>query len=155
MGDLSSLATIALGMMGATALLSADVRADALLNKRTAPIAVPTMGAEPLRAISGPDGRLYLDAEVNGHSTRFVVDTGASHTVLRPQDALRAGISSSDEANLRVVGAKVVARSGVAERMVVDGHALAGVEVFVVDDLPVSLLGLNVLRKLPGVYLKL
>ena len=38
------------------------------------------------------DGHYYVTADVNGHPTRFVVDTGASQIVLSEQDARSAGI---------------------------------------------------------------
>lgn len=37
------------------------------------------------------DGHFYIRAEVNGTPMRFLVDTGASTTVLGPRDAARAG----------------------------------------------------------------
>jgi aspartyl protease family protein len=38
------------------------------------------------------DGHFYIRAEINGTSIRFLVDTGASTTVLGPRDAARIGI---------------------------------------------------------------
>jgi len=40
----------------------------------------------------GPDGHFYADAQVNGTTIRFLVDTGASLVVLTREDAQRAGI---------------------------------------------------------------
>lgn len=41
------------------------------------------------------DGHYYLTLDLNGTSTRFVVDTGATDMVLTPQDAARAGVNVS------------------------------------------------------------
>ncbi|MCM2561208.1 TIGR02281 family clan AA aspartic protease [Lutimaribacter sp. EGI FJ00015] len=43
-----------------------------------------------------PDGHYYLTADVNGHPTRFVVDTGATEIVLSAEDARAAGIADDD-----------------------------------------------------------
>lgn len=40
------------------------------------------------------DGHFYMEARVNGVPVRFMVDTGASATILDPRDAERAGFSS-------------------------------------------------------------
>lgn len=43
----------------------------------------------------GGDGHFYIDAEVNGRTVRFLVDTGASDIVLSPADARRLGFRVS------------------------------------------------------------
>lgn len=42
--------------------------------------------------VRASDGLFYVDAQVNGTSVRFLVDTGASTTVLTRDDAERAGV---------------------------------------------------------------
>lgn len=42
------------------------------------------------------DGHYYVTLDVNGTSTRFVVDTGASSMVLTAQDAQRVGLRTED-----------------------------------------------------------
>ena len=42
----------------------------------------------------GGDGHFHLDAEANGVAVRFLVDTGASATVLTLADAERSGIDT-------------------------------------------------------------
>jgi aspartyl protease family protein len=58
---------------------------------------VGTDGAE-LMIGRGGDGHFHLDADVNGTSVRFLVDTGATDTVMTLADAERIGI---DPATLR------------------------------------------------------
>lgn len=49
-------------------------------------------GVQELAFARGADGHFHVDAEVNGTPVRFLVDTGASTTVLTLRDAERAGI---------------------------------------------------------------
>lgn len=53
------------------------------------PVAV---GERTLVVPQGQDGSYVVDALVNGQRVRFVVDTGATETVLSPADARRLGI---------------------------------------------------------------
>jgi aspartyl protease family protein len=58
---------------------------------RVAEVTTPT-GARELVVKRTDDGHFHIDAEANGASVRFLVDTGASGTVLTMADARRAGI---------------------------------------------------------------
>lgn len=81
------------------------------LNPSSARVATP--GTLTLR--QSEDGHFYVTARVNGATVRFLVDTGASTTVLDPDDARRAGIDPATlsysqtfrTANGRVEGAPV------------------------------------------------
>ena len=46
--------------------------------------------------VRDPSGHFEADADVNGASVRFVVDTGASTVVLSARDASRAGLDPAD-----------------------------------------------------------
>jgi aspartyl protease family protein len=59
-------------------------------------VRVNSEGVEQLVVRRGDDGHFHLDAEVNGASIRFLVDTGASSTVLTSRDAERAGIDTAE-----------------------------------------------------------
>ena len=50
------------------------------------------VGERALVVPQGEDGRYVVDGLVNGQRVRFMVDTGATETVLSPEDALRIGI---------------------------------------------------------------
>jgi len=45
---------------------------------------------------AGAHGQFMVDAEVNGETVKFLVDTGASKVVLTPEDARRVGYASSE-----------------------------------------------------------
>ena len=51
-------------------------------------------GVRELVIRRAPDGHFHLDADVNGVPVRFLVDTGASSTVLTEADAERSGIDT-------------------------------------------------------------
>jgi aspartyl protease family protein len=101
---------------------------------------------------AGADGHFYVNGEVNGVSVRFLVDTGASETVLSPADAARAGI---DLGTLQFTGlyqtANGVGRGAPFRLMLL---AIGAIEL---SDMPVSineaampesLLGMSFLRRL-------
>lgn len=52
-------------------------------------------GAQELVVSQDPDGGFYLMGQVNGQVVRFLVDTGASETVLSPADARRIGVDTA------------------------------------------------------------
>ncbi|WP_417524124.1 retropepsin-like aspartic protease family protein [Marinovum sp.] len=98
-----------------------------------------------------PDGHYYLTLEVNGHPTRFVVDTGASSIVLLEEDARAAGI---DPARLRYSGTAMTANGAVrTARVVLDEIGLEDmidrrVTAFVNEgEMAESLLGMSYLQR--------
>lgn len=96
-------------------------------------------------------GHYVLWAEVNGVTTEFLVDTGASNVVLSAQDAERAGV---DMENLTFLGEAQTANGTVRTAPVwIDTLELGGirderVKAYVTDgDLFGSLLGMDYLRR--------
>lgn len=57
------------------------------------PDAAQRSGARSLAVRRADDGHFYIRAEVNGTPIRFLVDTGATTTVLGPRDAARVGMN--------------------------------------------------------------
>jgi aspartyl protease family protein len=97
-------------------------------------------------------GQFYLDAEVNGTTMRFLLDTGASYLSLTPKDAAAIGLSpASLTYNLRMNTAKGVARAAeVRLREVRVGQlSIEDVPAIVMEDPSrVSLLGMSFLDRL-------
>jgi aspartyl protease family protein len=56
-----------------------------------APGRVQIAGERTISLRRASDGHFYVEAKVNGVPVRFMIDTGASSTVLDPRDAERAG----------------------------------------------------------------
>jgi aspartyl protease family protein len=53
----------------------------------------PAISRSEITLEKSSDGQFYVDADVNGHTTHFLVDTGASAIALSEADAKAAGIS--------------------------------------------------------------
>ncbi|MBB6122571.1 retropepsin-like aspartic protease family protein [Sphingobium subterraneum] len=48
---------------------------------------------QTLRIAQAPDGHYWADAQINGTSTRFLIDSGATITAVGVEDAKRAGLN--------------------------------------------------------------
>jgi len=100
------------------------------------------------------DGHFYIDAEVNGRTVRFLVDTGASDVVLSPADARRLGYTPSTLTFNRIYqtangigrGAPVVLQS-IAVGPIRFNEVAASVNDVAISN---SLLGLSFLNRLSG-----
>ena len=98
------------------------------------------------------DGHFHIDAEANGVPVRFLIDTGATTTVLTAADARRAGIDTSalsfDRAVQTANGLAFFARAWL-DRLTIGPYRLASVPVGVMPAgaLDTSLLGMNTINR--------
>lgn len=100
----------------------------------------------------GTDGMFYLTAVANGKRIRFLVDTGASVSVLTPADAQLIGAAAPGTA----AGARITTASGTTTasdariaKISIGGHTLLGVRVIVLETgVGSSLIGQDLLRRL-------
>jgi len=96
-----------------------------------------------------PDGHFYAIVQVNGASINFMVDTGASIVALTPEDAQRAGIHLPEtRAMARGLGGTVEVTPVTIDRLSFGGLEARGVRAAVAEELPISLLGQNVLSQI-------
>jgi len=104
------------------------------------------------------DGLFYVEAEANGHSIRFVVDTGATVVVLNREDAEKLGVpfdSLASRGSMRTVGGSSDMRWAKIERLDMAGKRIEKINAAVVaGGLPVSLMGQNALEQLGTVTLR-
>jgi len=100
----------------------------------------------------GPDGHFWAQADVNGHSVRFLVDTGATAVALTAADAQRLGFTPKDlNYNYSVTTANGQARAASIKlaSVSVSGAQVADVDAFVIEKgLDTSLLGMTYLGRL-------
>ena len=112
-----------------------------------APIAT---GAE-LRIPAGEDGHFWVEAEVNGHPARFLVDSGASVTTVSASTAKAAGLETGVRFDM------VETANGIVEMKKASADSIAigsirrsdmGVNINPRDS--TNVLGMNFLRSLGG-----
>ena len=98
------------------------------------------------------DGLFYVWGEVNGIRVRFLVDTGASVTVLTRRDAQRVGVEidhGQAETRMRTASGSAHMQWARMDRVRLAGRELSDLDAAVMTDGPaVSLLGQNLLTKL-------
>ncbi len=115
----------------------------------------PVTAPAPRELRRGPDGHFYADAQVNGTTIRFLVDTGASVVVLSRADAQRAGIQLPAARSVAMgVGGPIEVIPVTLDRVAVGGIEARGVQAAVADELPVSLLGQSYLQRVGSVEIR-
>lgn len=112
-------------------------------------------GARELVIARGADGHFHVDAKANGAEVRFLVDTGASATVLTKSDAERSGIQTAalqfDRPVQTANGIAFYARATL-DSLDVGPYRLSSIAVGVMPDsaLGTSLLGMNTIDRFAG-----
>ena len=104
------------------------------------------------------DGLFYIDGRINGQSVRFIVDTGASMTVLTLADARSAGIDPDHQATPLVADTargKSTMAGVVIQSFEVAGQGSSHVKAAVArEGLQVSLLGQDFLSHVASVTIE-
>jgi aspartyl protease family protein len=92
-----------------------------------------------------PDGHFYADADVNGTTVHFMVDTGATSVALSPQDAAAIGLDQNPDGYTetgRGVGGNVAMMPVMLDKLSVGSLVSRDVPAVVVQtNMEVSLLG--------------
>jgi aspartyl protease family protein len=113
---------------------------------------VTAKGGE-LRLRQASDGHFWVDAQVNGASVRFLVDSGATTTSLSRSAAQRAGIQSGGgfPAIVQTANGVVEVERGRADRIKVGPIERQNVAVHVSDAFgDINVIGMNFLSTLSG-----
>ncbi|MEJ0023848.1 MAG: TIGR02281 family clan AA aspartic protease [Alphaproteobacteria bacterium] len=114
----------------------------------------PRSVGETIELRRGEDGHFWADVDIDGVSTRMMIDTGATYVALAPRDARRLGI---DMAGLRYVVPMSTANGDTFAAMVVlDSVSIGTLKVNDVqaavmrENTGASLLGMSYLERLGG-----
>lgn len=112
-------------------------------------------GSRALEVGRSADGHFHVDALANGVTIDFLVDTGATSTVLTFSDAARAGIAVEDlqfDRPVQTANGMAFAARARLDTLQVGSFLLRDVAVGIMPDgvLTTSLLGLNVLDRFDG-----
>lgn len=118
------------------------------LDHRTSPVTT-----QHLPVHNGEDGRMYMYVNINGNDVRVIVDTAASHSVLSARDAKLASIETHGATKIITAGGQSEAKFGVANSIQVVESEILNHRILIVEGLPVSILGIDVLKRMNGYYI--
>lgn len=108
---------------------------------------------QEMRVRQASDGHFWVDAELNGTPTRFLIDSGATTTSISGRTAERAGISPSGglPAIVQTANGAVMVARGRAERIRLGTIERTNLAVHISDGFgDVNVLGMNFLSSLSG-----
>lgn len=113
--------------------------------------ATPVQQGETLRVRQALDGHFWVDAELNGETVRFLIDSGATTTSISTTTAERAGIEPSGgfPVIVQTANGTVAVERGRAERVEVGSIVREDLAVHVSDGFgETNVLGMNFLSSL-------
>lgn len=144
-------------MMGGAFLLSSDVYGQMLGDPQPQEIRNGQMYSTA--KVFSPEaieaGRYYTSINIAARPIRFMIDTGASHTVLTPSDAELLGFTKIGTVKVDTMGGEVEMLQGRVPSMKVGDVTLAQVDVLVSGKLKESLMGMDTLHRLGATHLSL
>jgi aspartyl protease family protein len=113
-------------------------------------VGTPVQQGQETRIPMAIDGHFWVDAKLNGHDVKFLVDSGATMTTIDRQTASGAGVQVSDRRDQYVRTGNGVVRvaSGHAAELTVGGITRRDVSLEVADNDDLNVLGMNYLSSL-------
>lgn len=93
------------------------------------------------------DDGIFVSARADDKRIRFMVDTGASVTILSAKDAEALGIKSTNFREIRGVGGRIYASAARID-LEIAGTTMSEFDILITDQVPHSLLGRDAMRKL-------
>ena len=108
-----------------------------------------------LKAERDNSGRLYVVVRLNDADVRVLIDTAATHSVIRPSDLRRAKSEATGSSLMKTASGTVTVRTAKIKRVNIEGRSLENRVVLVADTVPVSLIGMDILRDLKGLQIQL
>ena len=113
-------------------------------------VGTPVQQGSETRIPMAIDGHFWVDAKVNGHDVKFLVDSGATTTTVDRSTAKAAGIEMSPRRDLFVRTGNGVIRvaSGRADELTIGGITRRNVALEIADNDDLNVLGMNYLSSL-------
>lgn len=109
----------------------------------------PIESGEELRIAKSEDGHFWVEGSVNGHTARFLVDSGASITTISTATAAAAGIAPGMRANqVETANGTIWMRRATAERFRVGSIERTEFSVNINPNDGANVLGMNFLSSL-------
>jgi len=106
---------------------------------------------QTVRVPMAEDGHFWLEAKVNGHALRFMVDSGASVTTVSRESATAAGMPIGTERTfVQTANGSTTAIKGWADRLEVGPIARTDFPIDINEHDDTNLLGMNFLSSLKG-----
>ena len=113
-------------------------------------VGTPVQQGSETRIPMAIDGHFWVNARLNGHDVKFLVDSGATTTTIDRGTAKAAGIATSPRRDLFVRTGNGVIRvaSGRADELTIGGITRRDVALEVADNDDLNVLGMNYLSSL-------
>ena len=111
----------------------------------------PIQDGQALRIPIADDGHFYVDAVINGHDVRLMVDSGASVTTVSRSVAQESGINvTSMKTMVNTANGRTMVAKGYADSLEIGSIRRSDFSLDVSDQEDVNLLGMNFLSSLSG-----
>lgn len=113
-------------------------------------VGTPVIEGKETRIPMAIDGHFWVDAQLNGHDVKFLVDSGATTTTVDQQTARLAGVavSSRRDQYVRTGNGVIRVASGRAAELRIGGITRRDVALEVADNDDLNVLGMNYLSTL-------
>lgn len=140
----------------AAAVSGSDIRSVSSRHSSSSPVAAsavtaPAMGGPWTTLDRSANGHFFADAQVNGMTVHFLIDTGASGVALTAEDAQRVGLQFS-RLEFTPVGSgasgEVRGKLVTLDRVSLGGRTIEGVDGVILEGGQMSLLGQSFLSQM-------
>src|SRR5436305_10158455 len=113
-------------------------------------VGTPVTQGREARIPMAIDGHFWVDARLNGHDVKFLVDSGATTTTIDRETARAAGveISSRRDQIVRTGNGVIQVASGRADELTIGGITRNDVALEIADNDDLNVLGMNYLSSL-------
>ena len=117
---------------------------------RAEAVGTPVTQGQETRIPMAIDGHFWVDARLNGHAVKFLVDSGATTTTIDRTTARLAGIeiSARRDQYVRTGNGVIRVASGRADELAVGGITRRDIALEVADNDDLNVLGMNYLSSL-------